>query len=431
MKKAAYIIRGGRLFDPSWGLDRRGDLLVCEGSIAALGGSIDWPGAEILDAGGCLVLPGLVDLHVHLRDPGGEQAEDVRSGSRAAAAGGFCTIVCMPNTRPALDRPEAVLELQRRIYQRSAVRVFVAGALSRKLQGKQLTQFAKLLAAGAVAISDDGVGTRNPRLLGEALRRAAELDLPVLLHCEERPGLGVMNEGAVAARLGLGGMPAASEYRAVERALELAAKIPARVHLQHISCAESLRLIRQARRQGIGVTCEATPHHLFLSEEVIERRLHGGAPDPRFKVNPPLRQASDVEVLRRALADGTVDAIASDHAPHTARAKGLGFGQAPFGMIGLETSLALVLRLVEEKVISLARAVELLSLGPARILKKEAGLRPGRPADVTVVDPRARWKVDPSKLNSRSRNTPFAGWLLRGRARFVLVAGRLSWRAAK
>jgi len=439
MTPGRLCIRGGRVVDPAVGLDARRDLLVADGRIAAVGE----PGtAKVrpraddarIDAAGCLVLPGLVDMHVHLRQPGMEEAEDVASGTRAAAAGGFTTVVCMPNTNPVIDRPARLARLLHTIRHQAVVRVLVAAALSEELAGRRVSDIAELARLGAAAVTDDGLGTRDTRVLGEALERAGRAGLAVLCHCEDRElsAGGVVTRGPVARRLGLFGITAEAERAATERAVGACRRHGGRLHVQHVSTRGALGCVRRARRAGAAVSCEVTPHHLFLTaDDVADSAARLGAPDPRLKMNPPLRSRRDRDALREALGNETVDAIASDHAPHTSAVKARGFAAAPFGVTGLETTLPLVLRLVEEKVVTLRRAVALVTTGPAGVLGLPAPtLRPGAAADLVVVDPEATWRVDPEGMVSRSSNTAFGGWTMRGRVRYTLVNGRnvFAWR---
>jgi dihydroorotase len=421
---------GGWLIDPARRLDGPAEVVIADARIAAVCPPGDpaaaaRAGDRVVDAAGQWVLPGLIDCHVHLRDPGMPEAETVASGTRAAAAGGFCDVTCMPNTRPPLDRPAVVRRLLAVIDRSAAVRVRVAAALSTGLEGRESAPLEALLDAGAYCLSDDGRGTVEPGVLAAALRLAARRDRPVLVHPEEHDlsAGGVVRAGPVARRLGLAGISAAAERVRVERDIRLAARCDGRLHLQHLSTRGALNAVRRAKRAGLAVTCEATPHHLLL----CDRDLLGGpeGPDPDLKMNPPLGRPAERAALRAGLADGTIDALATDHAPHTRAAKAVGFARAPFGVIGLETALGAALWLVEQGVIDRRRAVELLTSGPARVLGLDAGtLAPGRPADVTLVDPRTRWRVDAQAFHSQSTNTAFAGWTLPGRVVRTLVAGR-------
>lgn len=432
MSSRTWVL-GGRVVDPVLGLDEPREVAIFRGRIEALwkpGSASGRPaaGERILDAGGCWVLPGLIDMHVHLREPGGEAAEDVASGTRAAAAGGFTTVVCQPNTRPVLDSLPAMTRLQKSLRDRSGIRVIPAVALSRGLKGRALAPLRELVLAGAGAVSDDGVGTADGKLLGRAVQQAAMLSVPVLLHCEDRrrSADGVASAGKTARSLGLPPIPVEAEVVGVQRAISAARRARGHLHIQHVSTARALQLVARAKQEGLAVSCEVTPHHLFLTENALEEGLGPHGPSPNLKMNPPLRTSRDVESLRRGLSLGLVDAIASDHAPHTRSSKQAGFLKAPFGVIGLETMLSLALQLVREGIISRMMLVRLLSAQPAAIMGIDGGtLRPGSRADVTVVQPDASWRVVPSRLRSKSRNTPFAGWQLPGLVRYTVSGGKL------
>jgi len=406
---AGLFILNGRVVDPASKINRCMDVIVRGGRVEALSRRVRPKKSDrVLDASGLLVLPGLIDMHVHLRDPGMTAAEDVESGTRAAAAGGFTTVVCMPNTRPVLDNPKVLKALLGRIKKKARVRVLPAPALSLGLRGKRLSDIEALCRAGAGALSDDGIGTADEKILGAALRRGMNCGLSVLVHCEDHRHSG-----------------RSAEDRATRAALRALKKSGGRLHIQHVSTAGALAAVRAAKNRGLPVSCEVTPHHLFLTGSDVQS-------DPNMKMNPPLRNERDRRALLEGLSDGTVDAIASDHAPHTRRAKGRGFDKAPYGVTGLETTLPLVLRLAKEKRISLQRAVELLTLGPARALGIATGtLQPGAPADITVVDPGRLWRVVPSKMKSRSANTAFAGWELLGKTEWTIVAGRVVYSARR
>ncbi|MBN2493591.1 MAG: dihydroorotase [Deltaproteobacteria bacterium] len=425
--------------DPSQGHDCAADVTIgADGRIEAVSALPGVRKGPALSAGRCIradglwVLPGLVDLHVHLRQPGMTRAECVASGTAAAAAGGFRRIVCMPNTRPVLDDPGVLRSLVRRIRDEAVVDVHPAAALSVDLAGRELSPLAALREAGAEALSDDGMGTGRSEVLAEALRFGARHGLVVMVHAEDRrlSGCGVMNAGPVARRLALPGIPAAAERVRVERDLRVLARAGGRLHFQHLSTLGALNAVRRAKAAGLGVTCELTPHHLTLSDRDLERSADRRAePDPDFKMNPPLRGPGVCDALRAALADGTADALATDHAPHLPGAKRLGFARAPFGVIGLETALALTIEMIHQGLVDRMRAVALWTSGPARILGREASLAPGGPADLILVDPEASWIVEPGKLRSRSANTPFKGRALRGKVLWNLIAGREVFRA--
>jgi dihydroorotase len=427
---ALLLIRNGRVIDPVQRLDRKLDVVIEDGrilDIVSLHGRTR-KSAELIEARGLWVLPGFIDLHVHLREPGDEAAESIRSGTKAAAAGGFTRVVCMPNTNPVLDRPELLRDLVGRIKRRALVKVIPAAALSVGLEGKKATDIQALVQNGAGALTDDGKGTRRALVLARALREAAIASVPVLVHCEDQrlSAGGVMNAGRLADSFGMPGYSSAAEWERVKRDVALLGANGGRLHIQHVSTQGSLQTIRAAKKRGLSVSCEVTPHHLFLTDSDIPLIKDGKEPDPLFKVNPPLRGRLDQRALKAALVDGTVDALATDHAPHTRSAKRRSFLLAPFGMIGLETAFPLLLTLYWQRKLPLMRAVELVTAGPARVLGINAGnLRPGGAADLCVWDPEALWTVEKNNLHSRSTNTPFLKWRLRGRARYTLVDGRI------
>jgi dihydroorotase len=418
------LIKGGLALDPANALQGRYDLRLKAGKIAALGPELSAePGEEVLDAQGLMVVPGFVDIHVHFRDPGLTHKETLASGSRAAAAGGFTSVVCMANTKPVMDEPELVRAFYERAAREAVVHVYTVAGVTRGLAGEELTDFAALKAAGAVGFSDDGNPIPSARLMRQALEEAGRLGLPVIAHEGDLSLVAdtIVNEGTVAARLGLGGMPAAAEDIQVARDLILAELTGRHVHIQHVSSARCVALIRAAKALGVPVTAEATPHHFTLTDDAL---LTWGAD---AKMNPPLRSAADVAAVRQGLADGTLDAIATDHAPHAPEEKAAGLAQAPSGIIGLETALGLTwTELVQAGVLTPAQAVAKLTYLPARIVGLAKGtLRPGADADITIFDPNATWEVDPARFYSQSRNTPFAGRRLTGQVRYTLVGGRL------
>jgi len=426
MSDQPLLLTGGRVLDPSQNLDATVDLLIVDGVVAELGADLSVPeGARVLDVAGRLVTPGLIDVHVHLREPGGEHKETIASGARAAAAGGFTAVCAMPNTDPVIDDPAAVGFVVAQGRRAAAARVYPLGAISRGSLGEQLTPVGELVDAGAVGITDDGRPVMDSGLMRLALEYASAFDIPVADHPEDI-GLsrdGVMNEGVVSARLGLRGKPNASEDVHVVRDLLVAEATQGRIHLQHISTRFGVDAIRQAKARGVRVTAEASPHHLILTEDAVEGYRTAA------KMNPPLRTKADVEAVREGLRDGTLDTLATDHAPHHYDEKEQAFDDAPFGIIGLETAVGLVLtRVVAEGVIDLATMVERMSAAPARAFRLPGGtLRPGTPGDVTVLDLNRAWTVDPDQFASLSRNTPFAGWTLTGGPEHTIVGGRLVW----
>jgi dihydroorotase len=417
------LVRGGRVVDPSRNLDELADLLIQDGKVAAVGRGLAAPdGADTLDAAGLVVAPGLVDVHTHLREPGQEDRETIATGAAAAAAGGFTAICAMPNTDPPIDNQSAVGFVVKQGAAAAAARVYPIGAISLGQKGEQLAEFGELVGAGAVAVSDDGHPVASGHLMRTALEYARTFGIPVADHCEE-PSLaagGVMHEGLVSTRLGLQGIPAAAEEIMVARDVLLAGHTGGHVHLCHMSTRGSVELIRRAKDRHLPVTAEACPHHFALTHEACEGY------NTNAKMNPPLREPADVEAIRAALADGTIDLIATDHAPHHYDAKEREFDDAPFGIVGLETALGLGLTvLVAGGVLTLPQLIARMSTAPARAFGLPGGtLAPGQPADVVLFDPRAVWRVDPRRFRSKSRNTPFAGWELTGLVVRTIVGGR-------
>jgi len=421
------LIKSGTIVDPSEHVEMTGDILVEDGIIRAIAPEISVPEAQILDARGCIVAPGFIDLHVHLREPGREDVETIETGTQAAAAGGFTAICAMPNTQPVNDNRAVTRFILERAREVGAVRVYPIGAITRGLSGEALAEIGEMREAGIVAISDDGQPVMNAQIMRRAMEYARQLDIPVIDHCEDKhlSAGGVMNEGLWSLRLGLKGMPAAAEEVHVARDIILAELTGAHVHLAHVSTAFSIELIRHAKRRGVRVSCEVTPHHFTLTEEAVRDY------DTNAKMNPPLRTERDVQAIQEALADGTIDAIATDHAPHHPDEKALEFDRAPFGVVGLETAVSLALdRLVHRGIIGWRRLVELFSTNPARIANLPGGtLRPGAVADITIVDPTRPFLVKAERFRSKGRNTPFEGWQLTGAVRATLVAGRVVYHA--
>jgi dihydroorotase len=420
---APLLIRGGTVVDPRNGLHAARDLLLREGKVAEVGERLTAPpGAQVIDAAGKWVFPGLVDLHVHLREPGGEGKETILTGSQAAAAGGYTSVVAMPNTSPVIDSGLLARFVADRGRAAGLCRVYPSGAITKGQQGRELADMGELVEAGCVCLTDDGRPVMDAGLMRRALQWARPLGVPLMLHEEDLnlSARGVMNEGEVATRLGLAPIPASAEVAMIARDLVLAEETGGWIHLAHVSCEASVRLLREARRRGVRVTAEATPHHFTLTDEALEGY------DTHAKMNPPLRHRRDVEALQEALADGTLDAIATDHAPHGASDKEVELDRAANGVVGLETALPLTLALVHQGQLSLERAVELLSASPARLFGLPGGhLGVGAPADVVVVEPQAEWVVDRARFFSRSRNTPFHGRRVKGQVACTVLGGKV------
>ena len=423
------LIKGGRVIDPAVGLDDDLDVLIDEGTVQDVAKRIAARGAEVIDAAGLVVCPGFIDAHTHLREPGREDKETIATGTRAAAAGGYTAVCAMPNTDPVNDTAGVTRLILERAREAAAVRVYPIGAITRGSRGEELAEYGDLRDAGCVAVSDDGRPVASARVMRRALEYAQSFDLPVIDHCEE-PSLfhgASMNEGPVSTLLGLRGAPSAAEAIAVERDVLLAELTRGRLHIAHISAAASVDAVRRGRARGVRVTAEVTPHHLLLTDEEVRRSEY----DTSTKMNPPLRSEADRQGVLAGVRDGTIDCIATDHAPHTVDDKKVEFDQAAFGIVGLETAVGLCLdRLVAAGVIDLRRLVQVLSAGPAAALGLPGGcLDPGFPGDVTILDLRRKWRVDPDRFASKGRNTPFGGWTLTGAPAFTIVAGRVVWRA--
>jgi dihydroorotase len=423
----ATIIRNGRIIDPSNGRDAIGDLVIVNGSITEQSAIHNWNSAiDEIDASGLIVAPGLIDMHVHLREPGFAHKETIASGARAAAAGGFTTVVCMPNTLPVADNPSTITWIRDRARDTAGVNILPSGAISKNLEGVELAPIGALVQSGVVAITDDGKCVQNHELMRRAVEYARMVGVPVLDHCQDYNlvGNGVVNEGEWSTLLGLSGWPAAGEEAMVMRNILLSELCDHHIHCQHISAAGSVRLIREARAREVKISGEVCPHHIALTDSAIQNF------NTDYKMNPPLRTQHDIDSIIEGISDGTLTILCSDHAPHAAFEKEVEFDQAPFGIVGLETELGLCIDILlhKRKAVSINRVIEMLTVEPAKLLKLEAGtLSIGAKADVTLIDPDLEWTVDALKFNSFSRNTPFDGWKLKGRAVRTIVKGETVW----
>ncbi len=419
----ALLIRGGKIVDPSQKLDQKADLLVEKGRVVGFGRIRAKKSWRTLEVSGWVVCPGFVDVHVHLREPGREDKETILTGSRAAVVGGFTSIVCMPNTEPVNDTATVTQFIREQARKAGLVNIFPTGAITKGLLGKELAEIGEMVKAGVVAVTDDGNPVENNQIMRRALEYAKIFDVPVFDHCEDRSlaAGGDVNEGAASTRLGLRGMSRAAEELHVVRDIILSRITKSRVHIAHISTRESLEWVRQAKAQAVRVSCEVTPHHFVLSDQDICDY------DTNFKMSPPLRTPEDVEAMREGLKDGTIDCIATDHAPHTSLEKELAFEEAANGIIGMETAVPLAWEfLVRGEIISPSRLVELMSCNPSRIFKLGRGtLKEGGVADVTVIDPDQEVAIDVSKFKSKGRNCPFHGWKLHAVPMLTIVAGRV------
>jgi dihydroorotase len=421
---ANLCLRGGRIIDPANQRDEVADLYISGGVVSEKATD----GAREIDCRGLVVAPGLIDIHVHFREPGQSAKETIASGSRAAAAGGFTTVVCMPNTSPTVDTPSVVSWIQEKARAEACVNIFVTGALTKGIAGEELAPIGSMHRAGIVALTDDGKCVQNHELMRRALEYARMFNLVVMDHCQDYNlvGKGVMHEGYWSTVLGLPGWPAIGEEIIVQRNAQLAELCQSPIHCQHLSSAGSVRILREARSRGVPLTGEVCPHHIALTDESIR------AFDTNFKMNPPLRTAADIEALIGGIADGTITILCSDHAPHSAFEKEVEFDQAPFGILGLETEFGLFSNILvhQKKAISLQRLIELYTSNPAKLLSLDRGtLSVGAPGDVTIIDPDQEWTVDKEQSASRSRNTPFHGWELKGRAVRTIVGGKEVWAA--
>ena len=420
------LITNGRVIDPASGLDAVADVAIAKGRIVRVAppGRISRRAREVIDARGKIVAPGLIDLHVHCREPGHEEEETIATSAAAAVAGGFATICAMPNTHPPMDDEAAIQYVLQRCQEADLARVLPIGCITKAREGKELAEMAMMHSAGAVAFSDDGDGVASTAVMYRALQYAKLLDVPLMQHCQDPDLLtGEMNSGAVAVRMGMGGIAAAGEQIMLRRDLELVERTAARYHMCHVSTAGSVRLLREAKAAGLPVTAEAAPHHLLLTDAACEGF------DPVYKVNPPLRTAEDVQAVREGVADGTIDCLATDHAPHAAEEKELEFRLAPFGMISLECALGLYVKaLIDTKLLDWPGLIARMTINPARVIGQELGtLAVGAVADVTIIDPNRRWTVRAERFRSKSRNCPYDGWRLRGRPVMTIVGGVIKY----
>lgn len=422
MRDRTILIKGGHVVDPGR-FNGIADVLIEDENISAVAPTLIAPaGATVIQAAGLLVFPGFVDLHVHFREPGFEYKETIQSGTAAAVAGGFTSVCAMPNTNPVNDNQSITEFMLDRARAAGNAHLYPIGAITKGSEGKELAEIGDLRRAGCVAISDDGRPVMNSLVMRRAMEYARAFDVPVVDHCEDlhlSEG-GCMNEGLVSTELGLPGIPSAAEDVMVARNVSLAELTGARLHLAHISTAGSVRMVREAKSRGLKVTAEACPHHFTLTEELARGY------NTHAKMNPPLRTWQDVQAIKEGLRDGTIDVIATDHAPHASQEKQQEFTEAPFGIVGLETALSLTLALVDEGILTIESAVEKLATAPAKAFSLDAGtLAVGAPADLAIVDPHMQWEVDPSRFRSKSRNTPFAGWKVKGRVMATIVSGRV------
>lgn len=416
------LIKGGRLIDPLHHIDKKADILIDRGKIVEIKGNINLKGVDVINASNLIICPGFIDIHTHLREPGEEYKETIESGCRAAAAGGFTAIACMPNTIPPNDNPSTTRFIVERAKMANGVKVMPIGAITIEQKGEKLCEYYSMKQEGIVAISEDGKSVMNSGIMRRAMEYASTYNIPVISHCEDHnlSGKGVMNEGVYSTKFGLRPIPVQAEEIMVFRDIALSSLTGCRLHIAHVSAAESLFHIRRAKKRGLKVTAETAPHYLYLSDDML------ASYDTSFKVNPPLRTRSDVQAIRRAIRDGTIDCIASDHAPHSPAEKEVEFDLARPGISGLETSVGLILNLVSEGVISLKRAIYLMSTGPSKVLGIQPnGLVVGQEANLTIIDIKKEWIVDPSRFFSKGKNTPFAGYKLKGKAVSTIVAGRV------
>jgi dihydroorotase len=417
------LIKGGRVIDPSQSIDEVCDLLVENGLVKKIGKGLALPSeGETIDATGKYVVPGLIDMHVHLRDPGQEYKEDIVSGTKAAVAGGFTSICCMPNTKPTIDNKAIVSYIINKAKTEGFCNVFPVGSITYGLSGERMSEMGELKEAGCVAVSDDGRPVVNSELMMRSLQYAQGIGIMVISHAEELVlvGQGVMNEGLTSTELGLKGIPRVAEDIATSRDVMLSEYTGAPIHIAHVSTAGSVRVIREAKSRGVKVTCETAPHYFTLTDDAV-RGYNTNA-----KMNPPLREVSDVAAIKEGLKDGTIDSIATDHAPHHIDEKDVEFNEAMNGIIGLETSLPLSLKLVEEGILTIKQLIEKMSSNPSNILGLGRGtLVAGTVADITLIDPNSEWVVEADKLSSKSKNSPFTGWKMKGAATITVVGGKV------
>ncbi len=419
------LIKNGRVIDPANKIDKQCDILIDDGDIIEVG-KITKAAETVVDAAGKLVVPGLIDIHVHFREPGDEEEETIASGSAAAVAAGFTSVVCMPNTKPPIENETDVEYVHRKARQARKTHVYTMGAITKGLEGVELAEMGFMAEAGAVGFTDDGNGVQDPAVMLRALKYAAMFDVVVAQHCQDNGfgGNGVMNSGYYSTILGLPGIDPLAEEAMLWRDIQLVKKIrpgQIRYHAQHISTANSVELIRAAKKDSLPITCEVTPHHLLLTEENCAEY------DTNYKVNPPLRTAKDIEALKEAIAEGLIDALATDHAPHLKSEKELEFLTAPFGIASLECALALYVKaLIEPGVLDWPKLIELMTARPARIIGVDKGtLGKGRQGDVTIIDPDAEYVIDVNKFRSKSRNCPYNGWTVKGRVEKTIVGGEI------
>ena len=427
---SGLLIKNGRVIDPANGIDKKCDVLVVDGNIAEVGKvgpQVEKSVQNVIDASGKLVVPGLIDIHVHFREPGDEEEETIASGSAAAVAGGFTSVVCMPNTNPPIENETDVEYIHRKARQARKTHVYTMGAITKKREGVELAEMGFMAEAGAVGFTDDGNGVQNPAVMLRALKYAAMFNVVIAQHCQDDAfaGSGVMNAGYYSTILGLPGMDSLAEEAMLWRDIQLVKKTNVRYHAQHISTGGSVELIRQAKKDSLPITCEVTPHHLLLTEECCAEY------DTNYKVNPPLRGAADVDALKQAIAEGLVDALVTDHAPHLQSEKELEFLAAPFGIVGLECALALFVKaLIEPRILDWPGLIRLMTANPAKIIGIDKGtLSKGKQGDVTIIDPNAEYKIDVNTFRSKSKNCPYHGWTVKGKVEKTIVQGEIRFEA--